>query len=199
MDRKKKLKFIQLSLLLLSILVIFFAYFNNFSPKKENIISKQEQKNLENKISDESGQDVFFNISYSGLDFSGNRYIINAKEARNDKIVVENIFLKQIDATFYMKNNTTLKVFSNEGIYNNKTLDMTFEKNVKAFYEGSELSSEKAKFLNSESFLTISGNVIINDAKGTLAADQLLFDIEKQNLSIVSFDKNKVNANVNLQ
>ena len=73
-------------------MVIFFAYFNNFSPKKENIISKQEQKNLENKISDGSGQDVFFNISYSGLDFSGNRYIINAKEARNDKIVVENIF-----------------------------------------------------------------------------------------------------------
>ena len=107
--------------------------------------------------------------------------------------------MEKNDHIWTMKNNTTLKVFSNEGIYNNKTLDMTFEKNVKAFYEGSELSSEKAKFLNSESFLTISGNVIINDAKGTLAADQLLFDIEKQNLSIVSFDKNKVNANVNLQ
>ena len=199
MSRKKKLKFIQLSLLTLSILMIFFAYFNKFSPEEKNIISKQEQRNIENKISNESDQDVFFNISYSGLDFSGNRYIINAKEARNDKVVVENIFLKQIDATFYMKNNTTLKVFSNEGIYNNKTLDMTFEKNVKAFYEGSELFSEKAKFLNSESYLTISGNVIVNDAKGTLSADQLLFDIEKQNLSIVSFDKKKVNANVSLK
>ena len=199
MSRKKKLKFIQLSLLTLSILMIFFAYFNKFSPEEKNIISKQEQQNIENKISNESDQDVFFNISYSGLDFSGNRYIINAEEARNDKDVVENIFLKQIDATFYMKNNTTLKVFSNEGIYNNKTLDMTFEKNVKAFYEGSELFSEKAKFLNSESYLTISGNVIVNDAKGTLSADQLLFDIEKQNLSIVSFDKKKVNANVTLK
>ena len=199
MSRKKKLKFIQLSLLTLSILMIFFAYFNKFSPEEKNIISKQEQQNIENKISNESDQDIFFNISYSGLDFSGNRYIINAEEARNDKDVVENIFLKQIDATFYMKNNTTLKVFSNEGIYNNKTLDMTFEKNVKAFYEGSELFSEKAKFLNSESYLTISGNVIVNDAKGTLSADQLLFDIEKQNLSIVSFDKKKVNANVTLK
>ena len=199
MSRKKKLKFIQLSLLTLSILMIFFAYFNKFSPEGKNIISKQEQQNIENKISNEADQDVFFNISYSGLDFSGNRYIINAEEARNDKDVVENIFLKQIDATFYMKNNTTLKVFSNEGIYNNKTLDMTFEKNVKAFYEGSELFSEKAKFLNSESYLTISGNVIVNDAKGTLSADQLLFDIEKQNLSIVSFDKKKVNANVTLK
>jgi hypothetical protein len=199
MSRKKKLKFIQLSLLTLSILMIFFAYFNKFSPEEKNIISKQEQQNIENKISNESDQDIFFKISYSGLDFSGNRYIINAEEARNDKDVVENIFLKQIDATFYMKNNTTLKVFSNEGIYNNKTLDMTFEKNVKAFYEGSELFSEKAKFLNSESYLTISGNVIVNDAKGTLSADQLLFDIEKQNLSIVSFDKKKVNANVTLK
>ena len=88
MSRKKKLKFIQLSLLTLSILMIFFAYFNKFSPEEKNIISKQEQQNIENKISNESDQDIFFKISYSGLDFSGNRYIINAEEARNDKDVV---------------------------------------------------------------------------------------------------------------
>ena len=46
MSRKKKLKFIQLSLLTLSILMIFFAYFNKFSPEGKNIISKQEQQNM---------------------------------------------------------------------------------------------------------------------------------------------------------
>ena len=35
--------------------------------------------------------------------------------------------------------------------------------------------------------------------KGTLFADKLLFDIENQNLDIVAFDKNKVNANISLK
>ena len=76
---------------------------------------------------------------------------------------------------------------------------MKFEKNVKAFYEGSKLFAEKANYSNSESFLTISENVIINDQKGTLTADKLLFDIKKQNLNIISFNNNKINAKIDLE
>ena len=90
-------------------------------------------------------------------------------------------------------------VFSDKGLYNNKTLDTIFEQNVKAFYEGSELFATKAEFSNSKSFLIISDNVKVKDEKGTLFADQLIFDIKKQNLNIVAFEKNKVNANINLK
>ena len=38
------------------------------------------------------------------------------------------------------------------GIYNNKTLDMIFEKNVKANYEESKLFAEKAEYSNSKVF-----------------------------------------------
>ena len=200
MDRKKKLRLIQLSLLLMSLIIIYFTYANKYGSQNRIIISEKEQKKLEKQLSNQSEEgDIFYNISYSGLDFSGNRYILNAKEARSDKDANEKIYLNKVDATFYMKNDTILKVFSDKGLYNNKTLDTIFEQNVKAFYEGSELFATKAEFSNSESFLIISDNVKVKDEKGTLFADQLIFDIEKQNLNIVAFEKNKVNANINLK
>lgn len=200
MNRKKKLRTIQFSLLVVSIVILYFTYSRQFINQDKMIIPDQVQKGLEKQLDDQTNDgDVFYNITYSGLDLSGNRYVLNAKEAVNDKRVTENLYLKIVDATFYMKDDTILRVFSDEGLYNNITLDMIFEKNVKAFYEGSELFAEKAEFSNSKSFLTISNKVKVKDEKGTLFADQLVFDVKEQNLDIVAFDKNKVNANINLK
>ena len=79
-----------------------------------------------------------------------------------------------------------------------KTLDMRFEKNIIAKYLGSELFAEKAEYSNSENYLSIYENVKINDIKGNLIADKLLFDISSQELDITSFNNGKINANVNL-
>ena len=38
----------------------------------------------------------------------------------------------------------------------------------------------------------------LNDARGTMFADKLLFDIKKQTLDIYSFNDNKINANIKL-
>ena len=104
-----------------------------------------------------------------------------------------------VDATFYFKDGTVLKVFSDYGIYNNKTLDMDFEGNVKAEYQGSTLFAQKAEYSNVKSFLTISSGVKIRDIRGTLVADKLLFDIKKQTLNISSFNDGKVNTNLDLK
>ena len=199
-NRKKKLRLIQFSLFALGLLILFFSYFNQLNESDKKIISEQDQKKIEKQLFDQdTNSDVFYNISYSGLDLSGNRYVLNAKEAVSDKTSSEKITMKNVDATFYMKDDTILKVFSDEGLYNNKTLDMLFTKNVKAFYEGSELFAQRAEFSNSNSYLIISNEVKVNDEKGTLYADKLLFDVEKQSLNIVAFEKNKVNANISLK
>ena len=99
---------------------------------------------------------------------------------------------------FYFKDGTVLNVLSDSGIYNNKTLDMTFDGNVKADYEGSKLFAEKAEYSNSKSYLTISNKVKIKDSRGTMVADKLLFDIKKQTLNIASFKDDKINANIKI-
>ena len=142
---------------------------------------------------------IFFNIEYSGLDLAGNRYILKSEEAYNNKSNQKIVNMKTVNAVFYFKDGTILTVLSDTGVYNNESLDMIFNGNVKAAYDGSELFAEKAEYNNSESFLTISEKVIVKDPRGTINADKLFFDIKKQKLNIASFDNKKINANINLK
>ena len=199
-DRKKKIKIIQLSLLVIGSLVLFFTYANKSDSPKEEIVSKEIQERIKNQNTNlPENSDIFYNIEYSGLDLAGNRYILKSKEAFNEKNNQEIVQMKFVEAFFYFKDDTVLEVKSDYGIYNNKTLNMNFKKNVKAIYEGSELFAQEAEYSNVESFLTIADKVRVNDSKGTMFADKLLFDIKKKKLNIASFNDNKINANINLK
>lgn len=200
MDRKKQLRLIQICLLILGSLVIIFTYFDRERHSNEQIISKENQEKIKNQLrKDDKEGDIFFNIEYSGLDLAGNRYILKSKEAFSEKSDQKIVNMTSVEATFYFKDGTILNVWSEQGVYNNKSLDMKFSGNVKAIYEGSKLFAQKAEYSNSKSFLTISEKVKINDARGTMIADKLLFDIKKQTLEIASFTDNKINANINLK
>ena len=200
MNRKKKLKIIQLSLLFASLLVLYFSYSQKFISTEKILVSKEIQNKIDEELSKGNQEsDTFFNVSYSSIDLSGNRYILNAKKAKNNRENIEIIFMNEVDAIFYFKDDTILKVQADEAKYNNKTLDIIFKNNVKAYYEESELFAEKAEFSNSKSFLIITEDVKVYDKKGKLFADKLFFDLEKNTLKIVAFEKNKINANIELE
>ena len=197
MKRNRKLKLVQLTLLIVGVFVIFFTYFEKERSDREKIISKAEKKTINKKLKQNSNDsNVFYNIIYSGLDLEGNRYTIKSEEAINSTIDTTIVDMKKVHATFYFKDNTTLNVFSKKAIYNNKTLDMIFNKDVRAYYLSTELFAEKAEFSNSGSFLTVSEDVKVNDPRGTVFADKLLFDIKKKTLDIASFNNKKVKTTV---
>ena len=199
-ERKKKLIIIQISLLIIGSLIILFTYSDLNLSDKEKIITTETQKRIDEQLKNESQDgDIFFNIEYSGLDLAGNRFILKSKEAFNKKASQEIVNMKFVEAFFYFKDGTVLKILSDRGIYNNKTLDMNFDGNVIAKYEGSELFAQKAQYSNSKSFLMISNEVKVKDYRGTMFADKLFFDIKKQTLNIASTENGNVNANVNLK
>jgi hypothetical protein len=198
-ERKKKLRIIQISLLVIGALIILFTYSSKNRSAEEEIIPKKTLERVKKQQKSTQDGDVFFNIEYAGLDLNGNRYILKSEEAYTNKSNQELVNMKLVHAVFYFKDKTILNIWSKEGIYNNKTLDMIFEKNVRGVYEGSKLFSEKAVYSNSESFLTITENVKVEDIRGTIFADKLLFDIKKKELKIESFNDNKINANVSLK
>ena len=201
--QRKKLRIIQISLLALGLFIFFITYFNDnkSSPKKviisqnlKNKIEEDAQKNLDK----EENINAFYNIQYSGLDISGNRYVLKSKEARTSESRNELINMIGVDAIFYFKDDTILYVKSNNALYNNITLDTKFFNGVEATYEESELSAKEAEYSNSKNFITITNNVKINDPKGNLYADKLFFDIKNKNLNITSFKNSKINANIDL-
>ena len=200
MDRKKKIRIIQLSLLVIGTIIIFLTYSDKNKNFNEQIISKAAQEKVNERLADQTQDgDVFYNIEYSGLDLAGNRYILKSKEAINSKANEEITKMKSVEANFFFKDDTILRVKSEKGIYNNKTLDMVFTDNVEAFYEENELFATKAEYSNSKSFLIISGDVKVKSNQGTIVADSLLFDIKKQTLNIASLDNDKINASINLK
>ena len=200
MERKKKLRLIQLTLLLLGSIIIFFTYYKKETSLKEPIIPEATQEKIKKQLAaDGEDGDVFFNISYSGLDLAGNRYILKSKEASNSKENQETVNMKYVEANFYFKDDTILKVMSDTGVYNNKTLDMVFEGNVKANYEGSKLLAQKADYSNTRGLLIISDKVKVIDSRGTIVANNLSFDIKNQKLNIASFNDDKINANIKLK
>ena len=197
--RKKRLILLQIFLLLVGSLVVIYTISKKDRYSQNEIITDEAQKKVKEQIDNQQTADVFFNIEYSGLDLSGNRYILKSKEATTDKLNPEIVSMKFVEATFYFKDNTILNVWSDSGQYNNKTLDMNFDGNVKALYENSELYAKRAEYSNSESFLKIYDKVKVKDKRGTIFADKLLFDIKKKKLNIASFNDGKINAKIDLK
>ena len=198
-NRKKRLLIIQLTLFFIGLLIIIYSYSNVTKSDKKIFDSKKKEEISKAILKTENDSDVFFNIRYSGLDLSGNRYILESEEAIINKNNQKVVKLKKVKANFYFKDDTILQVWSEAGSYNNETLDMSFEKNVKAEYIQSVLYAEKAEYSNSESYLKVSNKVKLLDPMGNLKADQLTFDIKNQKLNIDSFNDDKINANINLK
>ena len=195
-ERKKKLKITQFFLLILGLIIIYLTYYNRESSNTDLAEEKLIKKTL--KDENESDEDLFFNIEYTGLDLRGNRYLLKSEKARLDELKPEIVYMDTVHAIFYFKDNTILYIWSDKGVYNNKNFDMKFSENVRAEYLESKLFAEKANYSNTENYLSIYENVRIDDIRGNLIADKLLFDIKKQNLAITSFNDGKINANVKL-
>ncbi len=201
MLRKEKIRIIQLSLFVIGLILFIVMYTNSQKSSQVEIISKKKQEEVKKQLDDTNDQqgDVFYNIEYSGFDLSGNRYILKAKEASNEKNNQNIISMKRVEAIFYFKDDTTLQIFSEKGLYNNRTLDMLFTVNVKATYEDSKLFAQRAEYSNSKNFLEISDNVRLNDNQSAITADKLYFDIGKETLNIASNENNKINLSINIK
>ena len=199
MSRKYKLRIIQITLLFFGIFIIYYTYYKEKNFEK-TIISTEKQKQIKKRIANQpEGSEVFSNIEYAGIDMSGNRYIIKSKKAFNNKDNQALINLTSVVTYFYFKDNTVLKITSERGLYNNLTLDMNFYDNIVAVYGNSKLYAKKAEFSNINNNLVVSENVKLNDERGIIFADKLIFDIKEKTLNVTSSKNKKINANINIK
>ena len=198
MTRKQKLRVIQISLMVLGLLIVYYTYYKENNVKK-TFITSQKQKEIKEKIANQATGDVFTNIEYAGIDVSGNRYVLKSAEAVNDPNNKELVNLTSVVAFFYFNDNSILEIKSDKGSYNNSTLDMNFYNNIKAVYKDTKLYAQLAEFSNTNNNLIISDDVKVDSNKGVIFADKLTFDIKEKTLDIESKNNKKINANVNIK
>ena len=192
-----KTKFIQITLLLLAFLLIFFTYFFNLKKKQPSTNLDQIKTVETDKQKKGEMVNTFIDVEYGGFDKNGNRFVIGSKYA-NFEIDRPNVIrMEQILCTFYFKDGTNLTIVSDYGIYNNVTDDMEFTENVKMNYLENVLFSEKANFFNVKNELLIEGNVKTKSPEGELQADKLDFNLGSKKLKISMYNDKKVNIKAN--
>ena len=71
-ERKKKLRLIQIGLLIVGMLIIIFTYFNQNETSNEKIVSRETQEKIKKQLenSNTENSDVFYNIEYSDSRYS---------------------------------------------------------------------------------------------------------------------------------
>ena len=189
-----KKKTIQIILIFLGILIIFFTYF--YDQNQKSLSKKIEEKKTEIKVEDQEVS-TFENIQYEGIDNNGNKFVINSEYAEFESDKTNIIYMKNMSCKFFFKDGTVLRISSNKGVYDTISSDMEFEQNVKMHYLENRLFSEKASFINSENYLVIQDNVVGEAPEGNLIADKLDFDLTQKKLKISMYNQDKVNIKVN--
>jgi hypothetical protein len=190
-DRKKKIISIELVIFLFA----SFLLYDTYRDKNKKIEKVEEVTKIEIKTNPEINS--FDDIEYSGFDLNGNRYVLTAGVAEFKTGKPEAIDMKNVVANFYLKDDTILEVFSDEGFYNNITLDMKFKKNVKVSYLTNVLLSDQLTYSNSSGKLLASGNVQGESVeKGEFFADNVEYDLTKKILNFSMSDKEQIKIKI---
>ena len=186
--RKKKLFIIQLTIFLIAIALLYSTYHDK---------SKKIKEPVKIGIEAEPNSNNFTDIQYSGFDLAGNRYVLTAGEADFKTESPELINMKEVIAKFYLKDDTILTVISDEGLYNNITLDMKFKKNVEADFLTHTLLSDLLSYSSSLGKLIATGNVRGESIKkGEFIADNLEYDLADRNLNFSMFGTKQVKVKI---
>ena len=188
--RKKKLIFIQSILLISAILLLYIFYYNDNQNKIEKV--KIENK----KIEQLSETNFFENVEYKGIDATGNRYLLKSQIASFDNEKPEIVNMEGMKAVFYFKDGTILQVSGKKGVYNNKTNDMKFRKEVKVTQADNQIKADNLDYFNSKGLINIYGNVEGKSLDGNFTSDILNINIDNQSIDFLMNNDNQVKINL---
>ena len=185
-SRKKNLILVQIVIFIVASSLLYNTYRD-----------KNQEVEAFTKIEAVSNPDTnsFTDLEYSGFDLAGNRYLLKAEQADFKSETPELINMKRVVAKFYLKDDTVLEVTSDEGLYNNVTLDMNFKGNVQADYLTHTLLSDLLSYSNSNAKLIATGNVRGESIKkGEFSADNVEYDLTNKNLNFSMSGSKRVNV-----
>jgi hypothetical protein len=185
-SRKKNLFLIQFTIFIVGAALLYNTYRDK---------NKETETTVRMEANATPDTNSFTDIEYSGFDLTGNRYVLEARQADFKTETPEFINMKFVVAKFYLKDDTVLIVVSDEGIYNNVTLDMNFKKNVKVDYLTHNLLSDSLSYSNSNAKLIATGNVRGESIeKGEFNADNVEYNLADKTLNFSMFGNKRVNV-----
>ena len=190
---------IQLALILMLILIIFFIfnkYFYNedkinevsnttsLSKKKNDLLNKDLKKdNIDNEI---------VNLTYEKFDTNGNKYLIKAKKGILDSKNPSVIYMSTVEASLIYLNKDKLTIYSKEAIFNKENFKTTFSKKVKLIYEDQILESNNLEFLIDKNIAIFKDNVKYYNQNIEAFADIVIINLLTKEINKKSKNQKKI-------
>jgi hypothetical protein len=190
---------VQLFLLLVLILIIFFI-FNKYFYTEDKIDKvnntkslNTEKNNLSNNDPEKKSMDnEIINLTYEKFDTNGNKYLINAKKGILDSKNPNIIYMSVIEASLIYLNNEKLIINSKEAIFNKENFKTTFSKNVKLTYQKQILESDNLEFLIDKNIAIFKDNVKYYNQNIEAFGDIVVINLLTKEIDIKSKNQKKI-------
>ena len=179
-------KYVNIFLLLFSILILFLFFFKHRA-QKEITISEPTIKSEDVVYN----SNIIENVNYTTKDADGNEYLINAIEGEIDYSNSNIIYLKKVKANIKLKNSENILITSDFGKYNSDNFDTIFSKNVIINYLDNKINGEYLDFSLIRNSMIISKNLIYTNLENVLKADVIEIDIKTKDAKIFMYEKDK--------
>ena len=182
---------IQLLILLILVIFLFFIIKNTFFTVDQTVIDldlKEENENNQLDL-DENLSNIIVNLSYKSIDTNGNEYILNADSGETTKEDANIIILKKVKATIKLKNKSNIYIYSEFARYDSKNYNTFFYDNVRGNYENNNITCDNLDLLIKDNLAILYNNINIMSNNSRAIADQIVLDLSNGDIDIKMFDK----------
>jgi len=187
-------KVTQITLLLLSFLLIFYTYY--FLPKQNQGSIKVETKEEVKTVEEIKSKNTFKNTEYISTDKEEKKYTTRSKESYILQNEPDLIYLTDVYSfTTLKKDNTLIEIRSKKAMVNKKTKETTYENQVIITNKNYKITATIAKHFSQKNLIIIDGNVVMKDLTDGLShvvyCDTVEIDTTTNNAVVFMKDKNK--------
>ena len=189
---KKTILQVFLLIFILIICFIFFkTYFKKENDKEDDKKNSIEQIELKENEKNETKPNLIYNIKYESNNSNGNNYIILSKVSELPGKNSDTLLMKGVEATVNVKNSSSIKIFSDNAIFNKITYDTVFSENVLITYDNHLITSHKLDLFFLKNLAIISNDIIYKNLNTALQADIIEINLLSKKSKIFMNDSTK--------
>jgi len=182
---------IQILLILLICIALFFSYKFYFSESKkkisETVLINENQENTDQK----DRGNIIKDISYNSFNSLGNIYEIAAEYGEINSKNTNIILMDNVNATITDKDENKIKVSSNFAKYNTLTYETNFYNDVLVLYADTSIKSKNLDFFFVKNLVYMSNEIVYKNFSTELKVDNLEINILSNDVRLYMNNKNE--------
>ena len=156
---------------------------------------KPTQQDLE-ETREDNERTLFKNVEYKGYYDLNKPFTIKSENAYLLNEEPDVIYMTSMQVILHLSDGRIVNITSDQGKYNKLTYDCYFQKNVIANDGETQITAENLDLLANENSVKIYNKVNLNYPKGSLWADNIVYDFETKYFKVSMFDDKAVKMKV---